>query len=107
MARPGSSVFFFWDYDTQWGADRSRGNGGPKSWGALEFENTDRILELHADFGVKACFAVVGAAALPGERPYHDPNQIRQIHAAGHEVGSHAFRHEWLPGLSSQQLIET
>src|ERR1700752_3269800 len=84
-----SSVLFFWDYDTQWGADRSRANGGPKSWGEFEFENTDRILELHQEFGVNACFAVVGAAALPGERPYHDPNQIRRIHAAGHEVGSH------------------
>jgi hypothetical protein len=100
-------VLFFWDYDTQWGADRSRLPGGPKNWGHLEFENTERLLDLHAQYGVQACFAVVGAAALPGERPYHDPQQIRRIHTAGHEIASHSFRHEWLPGLGRQALLET
>ena len=56
---------------------------------------------------MSACFAVVGAAALPGKRPYHDPSQIRRIHEAGHEVGSHAFQHEWLPGLGRRELLET
>jgi hypothetical protein len=97
-------LLLFWDYDTQWGAERSRSPGGPKSWGPLEFENTERLLELHARYDVPACFAVVGAAALPGERPYHDPEQIRRIHAAGHEVASHAYRHEWLPGLSRRDV---
>src|SRR4029078_961944 len=44
------------------------------------------------------------AAALPGARPYHDPAQIRQIHAAGHEVASHGFAHEWVPGLDPAGL---
>lgn len=56
---------------------------------------------------MRACFAAVGAAALEGERPYHDPAQIRAIHAAGHEVASHSFRHEWLPGLTEDGLRET
>lgn len=103
---PGQLVLF-WDYDTQWGADRSRISGGPKTWGLLEFENTDRLLELHAEYDVPACFAVVGSAALPGERPYHDPVQIRRIHEAGHEVASHSHRHEWLPGLGPVRLCET
>lgn len=102
-----TKVIVFWDYDTQWGADRSRNTQRAPNWGALEFPNTDLILETHAEFDVPACFAVVGAAALPGERPYHDPAQIRRIHEAGHEVGSHAFRHEWLPGLGSDELRET
>ena len=101
------SVLLFWDYDTQWGADRSRGPGGPKNWGPLEFVNTERLLDLHAQYDIKACFAVVGAAALPGERPYHDPDQIRRIYAAGHEIASHSFRHEWLPGLDRLALLET
>jgi hypothetical protein len=105
--QPKASLLFFWDYDTQWGADRSRMPGGPKTWGSLEFENTERLLELHAEYDVPACFAVVGSAALPGERPYHDPDQIRRIHKAGHEVGSHSHRHEWLPGLNTQALRET
>jgi hypothetical protein len=97
---------FFWDYDTQWGADRSR-LGGPKDWGHLEFPNTDELLELHASYGIPACFAVVGAAALRGRRPYHDPAQIKRIHGAGHEVASHAFVHEWLPALDRRTLLQT
>ena len=102
-----AGVLFFWDYDTQWGEDRSRRGDGPKGWGRLEFENTERLLELHAEYGIPACFAVVGSAALPGARPYHDPQQIREIHAQGHEVASHSHQHEWLPGLSRPQLINT
>ena len=97
----------FWDYDTQWGADRSRSPGGAKDWGPLEFEYTERLLELHARYETPACFAVVGAAALPGERPYHDPAQVRRIHAQGHEVASHSMRHDWLPGLNAAQVTQT
>ncbi|HEX6965421.1 MAG TPA: polysaccharide deacetylase family protein [Gemmatimonadaceae bacterium] len=103
-ARRRATLLTFWDYDTQWGADRSRLPGGPKAWGHLEFENTERVLELHDRYGIPACFAVVGAAALPGERPYHDPAQLRCIHAAGHEIASHAFQHEWIPGLGPRAL---
>jgi len=106
-AAPLTQLVFFWDYDTQWGADRSRAPGGPKTWGHLDFENTERLLELHGRYRVPACFAVVGAAALPGERPYHDPEQIRRIHAGGHEVASHTFHHEWLPGLGRDALRAT
>ncbi|HXY29786.1 MAG TPA: polysaccharide deacetylase family protein [Gemmatimonadaceae bacterium] len=97
----------FWDYDTQWGGDRSRSPGGPKTWGHDEFVNTERLLALHAEYGVPACFAVVGAAALDGPRPYHDPAQIRAVHHAGHEVASHSFKHEWLPGLGIEGLRAT
>jgi hypothetical protein len=100
-------LLFFWDYDTQWGADRSRTPGGKKDWGHLEFANTEILLELLARYSVPSCFAVVGSAALPGSHPYHDPAQIRRIHEAGHEVGSHSHRHEWLPGLNNSQLRET
>jgi len=103
---PGT-VLFFWDYDTQWGADRSRIPGRSRTWGHLEFENTERLLALHAEYEVPACFAVVGAAALPGRRPYHDPQQIRRIHEAGHEIASHSFSHDWLPGVGSKQLRAT
>ncbi len=97
----------FWDYDAQWGADRSRLPGGPKAWGPLEAECTERLLELHATYDVPACFAVVGSVALSGKRPYHDPAQIRRIHSEGHEVASHSHRHEWLPALGRAALTET
>lgn len=100
-------IIIFWDYDTQWGADRSRSPGGPKEWGELEFENTEKLLEIHAEHDILACFAVVGAAALPGKRPYKDPDQIRNIHAMGHEIASHSMYHEWLPGLGHQILLRT
>jgi peptidoglycan/xylan/chitin deacetylase (PgdA/CDA1 family) len=105
--RAPAQLLFFWDYDTQWGGDRSRSPGGPKQWGQLEFENTERLLELHAEHNVPACFAVVGAAAERGQPPYHNPSQVRSLHAAGHEVASHAHRHEWLPGLDLPALRET
>jgi len=101
-----TTLMFFWDYDTQWGADRSR-QAGRRDWGHLDFRYTDDLLDWHAQFAIPACFAVVGAAALPGARPYHDPAQIRRIHAAGHEVASHAFEHEWLPALDRQALLRT
>ena len=100
-------VMIFWDYDTQWGADRSRNPRIVSDWGPREFPNTDRLLEIHARYDIPACFAVVGAAALPGARPYHDPDQVRRMHAAGHEVASHSFHHEWLPGLGRDALRAT
>ena len=99
-----AAVLIFWDYDTQWGGDRSRSGGGPKAWGALEFEHTDRLLDIHREYDVPACFAAVGEAGREGRRPYHDPVQLRRIHAEGHEIGSHSLRHEWLPGLAPDEL---
>src|SRR6266849_3675404 len=101
-------VMLFWDYDTQWGMDAlgSRAGAG-EALGHLEFAHTERLLELHARYDIPACFAVVGAVALSGTHPYHDPGQIRRIHAGGHEVACHSFRHEWLPALSWPTLVET
>ena len=103
--RTAGRLMLFWDYDTQWGADRGRCSG-PQKWGPAEFDNTERLLDLLAEYNVQCCFAVVGAAALPGKRPYHDPDQIRRIHSAGHEIASHSYRHEWLPGLDRRKLRE-
>jgi len=102
-----AALLLFWDFDAQWGADRSRLAGGPKDWGRLDFEHTDTLLEWHACFNVPACFAVVGATAVAGSRPYHDPAIVRRIHNGGHEIASHSFRHEWLPGLNRRSLNES
>lgn len=98
-------VLLFWDYDAEWGAAASR--TGRKPWGMLEFEHTERLLDLHRQRDIHACFACVGAVALPGERPFHDPAQIRRLHAAGHEIASHSHKHEWLPALSARALRES
>jgi peptidoglycan/xylan/chitin deacetylase (PgdA/CDA1 family) len=99
-------LLLFWDYDTQWGTDADRRRGLPATAvdGRQEFACTERLLELLDRYEIPACFGVVGAAALPGVRPYHDPDQIRRIHAAGHEIASHGFHHEWVPGLDAAQL---
>jgi hypothetical protein len=97
-------LLLFWDYDTQWGADRSRSGGGPKDWGPEEFTNTERLLVMLERYQIHCCFAVVAAAAKAGSRPYHDPGQIRVMHEAGHEVGCHSLHHDWLPGLSPGRL---
>ncbi len=97
-------MILFWDFDAEWGAERSRSGGGPKAWGPLEFRCTERLLKILDRFSTKACFAVVGAVALPGNRPYHDPGLIREIAAQGHEVASHAMHHEWLPGVGRTDL---
>lgn len=99
-------LIIYWDFDAQWGAERSRSGGGSKQWGLKEFTNTERLLDLHAQAGIPACFAVVGSVALSGARPYHDPGLIRQISAAGHEIASHALKHEWIPALNRRYLNE-
>jgi len=49
--------------------------------------NTDKILELLAEFGVKGTFFVLTWNA---ER---FPEIVREIHAAGHEIASHGYAH--------------
>jgi peptidoglycan/xylan/chitin deacetylase (PgdA/CDA1 family) len=99
----------FWDFDTQWGADRCRGRSSPRvqSWGSKDFNGVERLLAIHSEYNVPACFAIVGSAALPGSRPYHDPDLIRQIHLNGHEVASHTHRHDWIPGMTKEELLRT
>ena len=99
-------LLIFWDYDSHWGAERSRLPGGPKDWAKLEEPCTDRLLEVHAQFNIPACFAVVGSVALAGAAA-SAPAQIRRIHQHGHEVASHSHRHEWLPALGRTALLET
>src|SRR4029079_9579999 len=102
--QPGR-LLIYWDYDTQRGAEQSR--LGPQSWGPLERPNTARILELLAEFEVRATFACVGYAAVSRDPVYDCRAQIREIHAAGHEVPSHSHEHEFLPALSPAHMRET
>ena len=74
--------------------DRSR-------WGQYEqrvVANTHRILEKLDERGVKATFFVLGWVASK------DPQLVREIHEAGHEVGSHSFSHELVYHLSPAEF---
>jgi len=58
--------------------------------------NTLRTLELFAELGLRATFFVVGWVA---ER---NPQLLREIAAAGHEVGCHSYLHQHLERLSPE-----
>jgi hypothetical protein len=97
MKHPGR-LLIYWDYELQRGADVSP--SGRHDWGIEDFRQTEKLLELLDQYQVKTTFAVVGFAALDGELPYHAPAQIREIARRGHEVASHTWMHDWVPGLT-------
>lgn len=51
-------------------------------------ETTSRILDAFAQGGHKATFFLQGSEAA------RSPALVREIHAAGHQVGNHAYSHE-------------
>ncbi|MBC7184848.1 MAG: DUF3473 domain-containing protein, partial [Marinobacter sp.] len=62
-----------------------------KDWPSMEYRveaNTDRLLELFSQRGVKATFFTLGWVA---ER---SPELIRRIQKAGHEIASHGYSHQ-------------
>lgn len=61
---------------------------------------TREILQILADYGVKATFFMVGVNV----RSY--PEVAREVIAAGHEVGNHTQTHPRLPRLSESALLE-
>jgi hypothetical protein len=69
-----------------------------------ESTNVDTLLAMAGDASVRMTFACVGFAAESGVFPYHVPEQIRRIRAAGHEIASHSWRHEWFPFLEKEQV---
>ncbi len=60
--------------------------------------NTRRLLALFAEFGVTATFFVLGWVA---ER---FPDLIREIDAAGHEIGSHSYWHRLIYTLTPDEF---
>jgi peptidoglycan/xylan/chitin deacetylase (PgdA/CDA1 family) len=103
-----ATVIIIWDYDTAIGqVNASYPYNFRESVLLDEIANVDTILALGSEFDVRMTFACVGFAAEPGHYPYHVPDQIARIAAAGHEVASHSWRHEWLPYLQREQLVRT
>lgn len=74
----------------------------PDSWDQYESRvaaNTDRLLALFAAAGVRATFFVLGWVA---ER---HPDLVRRIHAAGHEIASHSYRHQLVYDLTPDEFV--
>jgi len=98
-------LFIVWDYD---GAIGRINSSYPYKFDEeklyREIENVEKILALGDDYQLKMTFACLGFGAEPGQYPYHIPDQIRRIHAAGHEIASHSWKHEWFPYLEKAQI---
>ncbi len=60
--------------------------------------SVDRILELLAEHGASATFFVLGWVAQ------NEPEVVKRIAAAGHEIASHGMRHQMLTRLSPKQF---
>lgn len=72
-----------------------------EDWDGYELRverNTDQILELLAEFGVRGTFFVLGWVA---ERC---PELVRRIAAAGHEIGTHSYWHRLVYQLSPEEF---
>ena len=72
-------------------------------WDGFELrcaDSTRRLLDLFAKRDAKATFFCLGWIA---ERI---PEVVREIHDAGHEVGSHGYDHRLLPDLGQQGFRE-
>jgi polysaccharide deacetylase family protein (PEP-CTERM system associated) len=71
-----------------------------EDWHSLEYraeKNTERVLQIFSEGGVKATFFVLGWIAMKS------PNLIRKIYAEGHEIACHGMTHQ----LVYQQTQET
>ena len=86
-----------------------RGSAGGRRI-ALTFDDgpdpvaTPRLLRLLAARGIRATFFLIG------QRAARNPDVVRAIRDAGHEVGNHTWRHRnaWLlpPGAAAREIIE-
>lgn len=73
------------------------------SWAALECRverNTDAVLELFDEAGVKATFFTLGWV---GERY---PALMRRVVGAGHEIASHGYGHDRVFNFTPQQFAD-
>ncbi|MCC7495972.1 MAG: polysaccharide deacetylase family protein [Bryobacterales bacterium] len=92
------------DYDSPAGYRESFRMRDTDPW--ADYKGTEALLKVLADYSVPATFAVVGEAVLAGTIPVHCPEQVREIHAAGHEVASHSMHHKFIPPMSYSELMQ-
>ena len=92
------------DYDSPEGYRRSFGMRGCRP--TADQDGARVLLRVLRDHDARATFGIVGRVALDGEPPEHCPEQVREIHAAGHEVASHSMLHKYLPPLGRRELFE-
>ena len=60
--------------------------------------NTEEILAILGEYGVKATFFVIG------ENAEANPDRIRSIYNAGHEIGNHTYTHAYISRIPASKL---
>ncbi|MBQ3076029.1 MAG: polysaccharide deacetylase family protein [Clostridia bacterium] len=63
-------------------------------------QNTEEILGILKEYGIRATFFVIGENAAA------DPERIRMIHEAGHEIGNHTYTHAYISKIGKDALRE-
>ena len=63
-------------------------------------QNTEEILSILKQYGIRATFFVIGENAAA------DPDRIRMIHQAGHEIGNHTYTHSYISKIEKDALKE-
>jgi hypothetical protein len=101
MSKPIASLSL--DLDNKWSYLKTHGDAGWQSFPSYLDIVVPRVLRFLQERNQRITFFIVGQdAALPENRAV-----LRAIAEAGHEVGSHSFKHEpWLH-LYSEKEIET
>lgn len=75
----------------------------PEDWSTMEYRvehNTDRILELLDQKGIKGTFFTLGWVANKS------PALVRRIHEAGHEIASHGYSHQLVYNQKPEVFVE-
>lgn len=91
------------DLDNQWSYMKTHGDAGWEHYPSYFDVVVPRILQFLKERDLNITFFIVGRdAALEKNH-----GEIRQIMAAGHEIGNHSFNHEpWLHLYSKKTLVE-
>jgi peptidoglycan/xylan/chitin deacetylase (PgdA/CDA1 family) len=71
-----------------------------------DYAGASALLNVLARHAARATFGVVGNAALEGAPPEHCADQIRALHAAGHEIASHSMLHRYIPSMTAAAFLD-
>ncbi|MBR2615463.1 MAG: polysaccharide deacetylase family protein [Clostridia bacterium] len=63
-------------------------------------QNTREILSILEEYGIRATFFVIG------ENAAKDPERVKSIFEAGHELGNHTYTHAYISKISKEALEE-
>jgi peptidoglycan/xylan/chitin deacetylase (PgdA/CDA1 family) len=103
-----SKLMIVWDYDSAIGQINSTLPYNFSYYQIFEeIKNVEYILAKAEEADFKMTFACVGFDAEEGIFPFNNPEQIKRIFGAGHEIASHSWRHEAFQYLTGKQIYKS